>query len=100
MMSLLVRPRDCTRDNWQWTLTLYINRNIVLATHIDVSPFIEKGTNPKELTLYGFAEAFGYVQSLKLRTGGETDVRNLEIAFRPPKPKGNKQGSSVSVGGA
>ena len=31
-----------------------------------------------QMELYGFAEAFGYVQALKLRTGPETDVRNLE----------------------
>jgi hypothetical protein len=34
-MSVLVRPRDWAKPKWQWTITLYINRNIVLACHID-----------------------------------------------------------------
>ena len=39
-----------------------------LTPHIDVAPFV-KDKDTKELELYGFAEAFGYVQALKLRTG-------------------------------
>ncbi len=83
-MSLLVRPKDYGEAVYQWTISLYINRNIVLACTIDVPP-VEDGTSvgdgtsaadaaeggvpsvPKHLELYACAEAYGYVTGVAIR---------------------------------
>merc|ERR1712194_347936 len=64
-MGLLVRPKDWQASTWQWTVSLYINRNIVLACTIDV-PKDENGEVPKELQLYGVVEGYGYVTAVTL----------------------------------
>ena len=35
-MGVLVRPKDFRAEKWQWTVTLYINRNCVMPVAIDV----------------------------------------------------------------
>ena len=37
-MGVLVRPKDFRAEKWQWTVTLYINRNCVMPVAIDVPP--------------------------------------------------------------
>ncbi|CAD7941280.1 unnamed protein product [Amoebophrya sp. A120] len=67
-MSLLIRPKDAAEPEWQWTISLYINRNIVLACTIDVPPSEDGSFQgvPRSLDLYACAEAYGYVTSVKL----------------------------------
>eukprot|EP00392_Amoebophrya_sp_AT5.2_P001045 g1047.t1 len=67
-MSLLIRPKDVAEADWQWTISLYINRNIVLACTIDVPPSEDGSFQgvPKSLELYACAEAYGYVNAIKL----------------------------------
>jgi len=77
-MSILVRPKDWLADEWQWTVSLYINRNIVLACTIDVPPLPNGGGVPKELSLFAVAEGYGYVKSVELKA--DTSPIGLAIA--------------------
>jgi hypothetical protein len=64
-MGVLVRPKDFKAPVWQWTLTLYINRNCVMPVPIDV-PLLPNGKVPRQLELYACAEAYGYVTGLRM----------------------------------
>ncbi|CAD7929192.1 unnamed protein product [Amoebophrya sp. A25] len=90
-MSILVRPKDCTKADWIWTISMYANRDIVMACHMDLHPWLPAGTPiPKELEMYAFAEAFGYVN--KLRICNEATPAGLEIPFKPKALKEAERG--------
>eukprot|EP00392_Amoebophrya_sp_AT5.2_P017896 g18318.t1 len=81
-MSVLVRPKDSTKAEWIWTISMYANRDIVMACHMDLHPWLPQGSPiPKELDMYAFCEAFGYVQKVKLCN--DATPTGLEIPFKP-----------------
>jgi hypothetical protein len=57
-MSILIRPEDWNNLVWQWTMTLYVNKNVVLACRLDVPPDAD-GLCPRKLELYACTEGFG-----------------------------------------
>ena len=73
----------------------YANRDIVMACHMDLHPWLPAQTPiPKELEMYAFAEAFGYVN--KIRICNESTPAGLEIPF---KPKALKEAERLSAEG-
>lgn len=62
MFSLLLRPRDHTlpQGKWAWTLTLYLNRTVLLSTAVQLPEGVgdtsgsEKAFNVH--ALHGYAE--------------------------------------------
>lgn len=81
-MSILVRPKDASKEEWTWTISMYANREIVMACHMDCRPWLREGQPvPHDLEMYGLCEAFGYVQKVRLCT--EATPAGLEIPFKP-----------------
>lgn len=60
----------------------YANRDIVMACHMDLKPWLPAGSPvPHEMEMYGFCEAFGYVNKVRLCPEGSPN--GLEIPFKP-----------------
>ena len=60
-----MRPRDVhgpASEPWEWTLTLFQNRAMVITQVLDLPPEL---AHARSFRLYGFAEAFGYVSALR-----------------------------------
>ncbi|CAD7941270.1 unnamed protein product [Amoebophrya sp. A120] len=97
-MSVLVRPKDSTKADWIWTISMYANRDIVMACHMDLHPWLAQGSPvPKELEMFAFCEAFGYVS--KVRLCNDATPTGLEIPFKPKALKEISGGFGASIVG-
>jgi len=76
-ISILARPRDTTTKEWEWSITLFINRRIVMACSMPM----EKNEDPHNPKIYAYAEAYGYVTGLRLCQ--EAAPTGLDIPFKP-----------------